>query len=468
MEPKQADAMSAASPLPQVEIKTTLAPGKRGPAGIAPRTDYSRVNTGSPPAPDAGASEQKSMAPRGAEMLPKIAASEGSMGHQTAARPTINEMVKRAMAGVATAVEVNREADRQAENLGETPSVKTASAATTTGSVDYDEVEKLAAALEYASQIVKEGAHLGGPYSLHENHVEPGKGPGALTVLTPQGGENPIKPGGTGHGHTAQVTKSAPTQSSTSGGPSTQLANDINRAPGGPGNQTLSMVNQKSTKMASEEKCAKCGKDKEKCSCAKTASVVSAIRASWASKQAGAKTAKDEHEAKETEGLQEAEKGLAKAEKAHESEPENKKEASNFLNLAGAMLNAVKIAEDAINPAHISAGSATPPDTREAGQPGGVQPKGAGPGMIASASNAIHYTKGQAKAEPKGDSRAYWNEPSHSSATDKTLSLAFKHTGEAGTKFASAPAVSTAAARALLQKLAEAADSKKNEANGAA
>jgi hypothetical protein len=464
MEPKQADAMSAASPLPQVEVKTTLAPGKRGPVGIAPRTDYSRVNTGSPPAPDAGASEQKSMAPRGAEMLPKMA-SEGSMGQQVAARPTINEMVKRAMAGVASAVEVNREAARQAENLGEATSMKTAGAPTTSGSVDYDQVEKLAAACEFAAQMVKEGAHLGGPYSLHENHVEPGKGPGALTVLTPQGGENPIKPGGTGHGHTAQVSAGAAMQKSTPAGPSTQLANDIDHAPGGPGRQQLSMVNQKH---AAEEKCAKCGKDKDKCTCEKTASIdVAAIRASWA-KQAGVKTAKDEHEEKETQGLVEAEKGLKKVEKAHESEPENKKEASNFLTLAGAALNAVKVAEDAINPAHISAGGATPPDTREAGQPGGVQPKGSGPGMVASSTSAIHYTKGQAKAEPKSDSGAYWREPSHSSATDKTLGQAFKHTGEAGTKFASAP-VSTAAARALLQKLASAADAnKKNEANGAA
>lgn len=453
MQPKQADVMTAASPLPQVEIKTTLAPGKRGPVGTAPRTDYSRVNTGSPPAPDAGATEQKSMAPRGAEMLPKIAASEDSMGQQIAARPTINDMVKKAMAGAMQAVDVNREAARQAENLGEQVLAKTASASAASTSVDYDEVEKLAAACDFASMVVKQA-------SLGHNHVEPGKGPGALEVLTPQGGENPIKPNNQGHGHTAQVSGSGALQKSTSAGPATQLENNINHPAGGSGGQPLAMVNQKSTKTAAEEKCAKCGKDKEKCACDKTASVdVAAIRASWAAKTAGVKTSADKTEKKETEGLEEAKAGLAKAEGAHKSEPENK-EASNFMSLAGVLK---KVAEDAINPAKISAGSATPPDTREAGQPGGVRPKGSGPGMVSSAQSAIHYTKGQAKAEAKSDSGRYWNEPSLSGATDKTLSLAFKHTGEAGTKFASAgpQAVSTAAARALLQKIAAEADEKK-------
>ena len=386
----------------------------------------------------------------------------------TANRPTINEMVKQAVAGAVRAVDITREASRQAENLGE----KTASAApaTVAASSDFDAAhsEKLASALDYVASLIKTSASLGGPYSLTENKVEPGKGPGHLEVLTPQGGENPFKPNNQGHGSTAQVSKSAPTEKSTANGPATQMQTNIATPGTMHEHQNVAMVNQKGTKVAAaEEKCKDCGKEKEKCSCAKTAGVnVAAIRASW-SKTAGVKVANKDAEKKETEGMEEAKKGLNKAESAHKSEPENKEaQVASFLGLADALRGVTKVAEDAINPAHISAGSAVPPDTREAGQPGGVQAKGSGPGMVSSNAGAIHYNKGQAKSEPKNDSGTYWKEPALSGANDKTLGMAFKHTGEAGTKFASAggdAGVKTAAARALLTKLSAAAEAKKNE-----
>lgn len=387
------------------------------------------------------------------------------MGHAT--RPTINDMVKQAMAGAVKAVDIGREATRQAENLGE----KTASAVApvTTASTDVDHAEKLASALDYVASLVKQGASLGGPYSLHESKVEPGKGPGHLEVLTPQGGENPFKPNSQGHGSTAQVAPGGATEKTTKSGPATQMANNMGDAPGiHTHGQPTAMVNQKHG--SAEEKCKDCGKEKEKCSCAKTAGVnIAAIRGAWA-KTAGSKVAADA-EKTETEGMEAAKKGLEKAEKAHEAEPENKKEAAGFLGLADTLRSTTKVAEDAINPAKISAGAATPPDTREAGQAGGIQPKGSGPGMVASATSAINYNKGQAKSEPKKDSGTYWREPALSSSTDKTLGMAFKHTGEAGTKFASARGdenVKTAAARALLTKLAAAADEKKNAEQAAA
>ena len=49
-----------ALPIPTPSISPTFAPGKKGPAGLAPRTNYSRVNTGEPPAADAGAAGAKS------------------------------------------------------------------------------------------------------------------------------------------------------------------------------------------------------------------------------------------------------------------------------------------------------------------------------------------------------------------------------------------------------------------------
>jgi hypothetical protein len=237
------------------------------------------------------------------------------------------------------------------------------------------------------------------------------------------------------------------------------MENNMAHAPGGAGHQPLAMVNQKTG--SAKEMCKDCGKEKEKCSCG--GKMAAAIRERF-TKVAGIKTGSSA-EKKETEGMEEAKKGLDKAEAAHKSEPENKKEASGFLGLAAVVLPKVKIAEDAINPAQISAGAAVPPDTREAGQPGGIQAKGSGPGMVSSNKGAIDYKKGTAKAEPKTDSNRYWNEPALSGGTDKTLAMSFKHTGEAGTKFASAEGqTKTAAARALLTKLAQAAEEKKNAA----
>lgn len=456
-----ADFVSAASPLPAPEIKTTLAPGKRGPVGMGGRTDYSRVNSGAPQVADAGASEQKSLAPDSAGMLQKAAASEGSMGSM-AARPTLNEMVKSAMAGASRAASVGREAARQAASMGE----KTASAAVEAAvaaahtPVVADKVmaaDKLASALDYvAAELRKEGAQLGGPYTLTEHRTAVGEGPGAIGVLESNvPGKDPIKPSTQGSAHT-QVPKHTPEERSTPNGPATQMESNMAHAPGGPGHQTLSMVNQKH---GSAEKCDKCGKEKEKCACG--GKMASALRARFA-KVAGIKSSSAE--SKETEGMAEAKAGLAKAEAAHKSEPENKKEAG-FMGLAAALLPGVKVAEDAINPAQISAGAAVPPDTREAGQPGGVQAKGSGPGMVSSNMGAINYKKNQAKAEPKTDMGAYVKEPALTQSTDKTLEMAFKHTGEAGTKFAGAEGQNkTAAARALLSKLADAAEEKKNAA----
>lgn len=447
-----ADMMSAASPIPQVEIKTSLAPGKRGPVGTAPRTDYSKVNTGIAPASDAGGMEQKSMAPRGAEMLPKIA-SEDSMGTGTAAvRPTINDMVKKAMAGMQESVKIDQEASRQAANMGELTQ-KTAAVAQVPVT-EQDQAEKLANALEFlAEELKKEGAHLGGPYTLREGHVEPGKGPGALQVHESDvKGKDPFKPGNQGHGHSGQVAHSPAEDKTTSAGPATQMANNMNSPAGFHEHQDLSMVNQRGTKVAGEkEKCKGCDKEKDACVCS-SKSAAAYVRAKLASDK--------KLEAEETKGMETAKQGLERAEKAHE------KEANAFAALADIGRQHVKQAEDAINPAQISAGAAVPPDTREAGQTGGVAPAGGQTGLVASNDAARDYKKSTAKSVPKSDLTAYVKEPALSGATDKTLAMAFTHTGEAGTKFAAdtnvmAGSAKTAAARAILQKLAEEADTKK-------
>lgn len=64
---------AVAAPLPQAQANPGLAPGKRGPNGLAPRTNYTRVNTGTPPPVDAGVSSQKSLMPE----MPRPAAVMG-------------------------------------------------------------------------------------------------------------------------------------------------------------------------------------------------------------------------------------------------------------------------------------------------------------------------------------------------------------------------------------------------------
>jgi hypothetical protein len=170
------------------------------------------------------------------------------------------------------------------------------------------------------------------------------------------------------------------------------------------------------------------------------------------SKLAASKSASAESE--ETKGLEAAKKGLEHAESAHKSEPENKEGAAG---LAAYMAARVKEAEDAINPARISAGAAVPPQTSQAGQPGGAPVGGApkGPtGLVASAASAINATRGQAYAERKTDMAKYVKEPMMSMEHDSVLRDAFKHTAQAGTKFAEATVTTEAAAEAVVKEAA--------------
>lgn len=132
-------------------------------------------------------------------------------------------------------------------------------------------------------------------------------------------------------------------------------------------------------------------------------------------------------------------------------------EASAPQTLVDAFLATIKQAEDAINPAQISAGPAVEPDASQSGQ--GTPPTPNGSQMVGSNESAINYTKQQAKAEPKRDMSAYVSEPALASAHDNTLQQAFSHTGEAGVKMSSAEtaAMQVSRARALLENIAAAA-----------
>jgi hypothetical protein len=343
----------------------------------------------------------------------------------------LQDMLKTAMAQSATKVNASLEAARQMDVSAEKTAEKVS------GDVDHDYALKLASAIEYiADELPKEASGMGGPYSLHESKVEPGKGPGALHVMQAESSDKPIEPNGQGHVHSHQVHGGGALQKSMPAGPATQLENTMDSPAGFHGKQETAMSGGKG----------------------KTAAAI---------KGAFKKVAEDA-EKKETEGMEAAKKGLEKAEKAHESEPENKKEGSAGNPLVDYMLTKTKVAEDAINPAQISAGAAVPPDTSASGEAGG-QPVGGAPqgpsSLVGSNESARDYKRDQAYSPRKGELKQYFNEPALTMSTDKTLAEAFDHTSQAGTKFASAgvgTGTKVAAARAVLSKLAEEAEEKKS------
>jgi hypothetical protein len=431
--PPSATAASAASPLPTPSITPTFAAGMTGPKGVSPRTNYARVNTGTPLQPDAGSEAQKSMPPRGAEMLPKRASADGenSMGNM-AGRPMLQDLVKAAMVDAARRTSVNNEASLQAEKTAEAKTCekcgkeKDACVCAKTGSAVKTAalVEKLAGALDHiAAELLKNAeGHLGGPYSLTEHLVTspPGVSQATASTLLPdhkgQATPKAVIPMHTGN------EKGLPTEHGA-----TKAETNLNHAPGE--HEHMIQTNY--------------GK--------KSASVGEIVHA----KLAAAKIANPEKE--ETKGLEAAKEGLEHAEAAHKSEPENKED--KHASLADYMSSRVKAAEDAINPAHISAGAAQPPQTSQAGQPGGAPVGGApkGPtGLVASATSAINTTRGQAYAERKTDMAKYIKEPMMSMEHDSVLRDAFKHTAQAGTKFAEATVDPAVAAEAVVKEAAAA------------
>ena len=367
-----------------------------------------------------------------------------------AGRPMLQDLVKAAVAESAARVSVTEEARLQNEKTGEKEKCgkcgkeKCACGGKMASASPSDEhVTKLASALDYlAGEFIKVGANLAGGYGLteHLQTAAPGvlearastplpdkKGEGVHTVPMHPGEQKAMKPE---HG-------------------ATQMENTQDHAPQLHKEMPPNVVSGKHAGVG----------------------ILTLIR----TKLAGA-----DAEKKETKGLEEAKKGLDTAEKAHKSEPENKEGSAAPKDLVSYLTGLVKKAEDAINPAQISAGAAVPPDTSAAGQPGG-EPAGGAPngptGLVGSADAAIKYTKGEVYAGRKTELGKYFDEPALKAEHDRVLQVAFENTGKAGPKIASAepgktspsaqaPAqsVKTAAARVLLQQLADSVDSKQQTA----
>jgi len=426
---------AASAPLPGLAVGNKPAPGQVGPKGISPRTNYSRVNTGSPQPVDAGVTSQKGAAPDSQNFLPPKIASEVYMS--STARKTIQEMIKAAAEGTLNQTSVAVEAERQQG----APVAKVASAELPMDvpSVPTDYVHKLANACDFmlGDWREKAAAELG-----------PGTGPNALAVSQATSSNNEFTSGNQGQATPAHVPPK---------NPGTQKPSET---PAGASNAL-----EDNAAMKHKEQPVKLGGALRPASLALTGTKSAGVRdaaitALGTAKGLGKDLAAAHPQAtKALKGVGTAAGGAAGGAAAiHLLGKGKKKEASAvhawLLDWDARMS---KKAEDAINPAQISAGAAVPPETSAAGEAGGApaggQPQGP-TSLVGSNESAINYTKGTAKAPVKGQLASYLTEPALSAAHDSTLDKAFDHTGQAGVKISSLRA---AAARAVLSKLSAAA-----------
>lgn len=490
----------ATASLPHIEVASLPAQDNRTLRGMVPPTNYTRVNTDKAPTPDAGASAQKTQAPLGAQTLPKIAALNEDPNMNMTSRPLIQDLVKEAIAKDAQRAKIAAEGARQMNLADETP--KQASAESSDEqSVSTEYAMKLAAAIEFATPILVKSAE--GPAAAPPEGVSSSNVSGS-----------PPGPGEQGKGH-AQPPKSIGLQKAVAGA-ATQLENTANHHV--PGTQTTAMSGGKGKTAEAEPSLvqknvtalAKIAKSN------KTAFAVTDSGHAFDAADYGGRAEMHGKRREAREAYHKGEPGLgmyhnvapfvgapgdgmvglpgrvidalaerhhAYAAKEHEKgdnawnpfggvltptererafAAKNKKEASAPATIVDYFLQATKpqekVAEDAINPAKITAGAAVPPDTSASGESGGAPVAGMpqGPrGLVGSNESAINYKKQTAYAPRKSELAQYFREPALTSATDKTLQQAFAHTGEAGVKISSAPQVKTAAARAILMKLAE-------------
>lgn len=524
---------AAAAPIPGLSVGNKPAPGQSGPRGMAPRTNYSRVNTGSPTQVDAGTSSQKGAPPDTQNFLPsKIAHREVPMTGPMTPRTTLQELIKAAALGASGHVSVSLEAAQQLANSGESV-VKTASAVDDdVESIPTAYVHKLAGACEFLVEDMRKHA---------EGGLGPGTGPNTMGVLEATSENNEFKSGDQGQATPAHVVPMTPgthKPAETPAGPANAL--DTNAAHPVGGTQKTSGVSVEEMRKAADAMgglmgVAKKGFGERAGEIAKgVGSHIAANKGKYlagagVAGAAGLGAAALKHSNKEASAkdlLAKAKslggrykelltgsksKPLARDLKLHAGalpsairEPmekdlkteakkvltarlatggglaalgaggaaggvaiaKHKKKESSALDprLVDYFLSMTKSAEDAINPAQISAGAAVPPETSAAGEPGGApaggQPQGP-TGLVGSNEAAINYTKGQAKAPMKSQLAAVVTEPALSAAHDTTLNKAWDETGAAGVKISHS--LRHAAARAVLEKMAEAACAKETK-----
>lgn len=443
---------------------------------------------------------QKSLAPRGMEFLPAKTAEREDFMATMIERPTLQEMLKAAMEGTVSKIDITNEAARQLANQGDSDEKTAEVAKGASGSAHYSTefVEKLADAVGFiATKIAAQ---------------KPGEGPGALHVMQATSSSKNVDAGEQGAATAAhQVPKDPPLQKSpvAKGDPSTGLkTNDDMKHPEQPVDpmhnekaklsqqnlDRLTKVGQGLNNLKGKQAPAFDGQDPKKPGHAKEAATKEALLGSMGSMGvlrggtsglvgAGRRAAQATKALTPAQALASEAAGHSKAipwgpqidpgQAAMHSL--HQQAMGGAAKAASASISAIraafkKVAEDAINPAQISAGAATPPDASasEQGVPSQPSDVKSQMGLVGSNQAAINYTKGQAKADPKKDVNKVLTEPALSAAHDKTLQQAFVNTGKAGVKISSAEkmagdATKIAAARALLSKLAAEVAGKKKE-----
>jgi hypothetical protein len=520
---KRADAEGA---LPQIQVPTAPASDKNTLMGVVPPVAYSRVNAGNPLVSDAGSYAQKSIPPMGAQSLPKTAQVREDSTMNTTPRLRVQDLVKQAMSNAAQRAQIAEEGARQMKMASEKCEgcdkegceCKEEKKASPNAQIPTDYALKLAAAIEFAAPIVVNMAKRASE-SLTDNPVSLPPGVSASS----QSG-SPPGPGQQGHGHHQPPMRPGTQKGLPQEQGGTQLENTLHHHV--PGTQSTAMSGgQGKTAFVAEAIPgaigAYYGSQREDVpggglrgglgayggalvggalggagglmlggknpvnqlaasSLGGLAGMAGGARLGYhlamparKGPKGGENTAPVVAEVPVAVGGGEGktasllERNFKVASGAYSAAPLSMAKQEKKAHLVDDFLAHVKEAEDAINPAQISAGPAVMPDMNASEEPGGAPVGGMpqGPrGLIASNEAAINYKKQVAYNPRKSELAAYFNEPALSASTDKTLNEAFAHTGEAGTKISSANLVKSAAARALLAKLAAESDKKDEKA----
>jgi hypothetical protein len=345
------------------------------------------------------------------EFLPKLAHKENSMTTTYSPRPSIQDLVKAAMAATASNANIGLEAAIQ---QGTPYEEKTASAEDGIPHVPTEVCEKYASALDW---IAEEQAKLAADPGSAENAspgVGPGQGPGTLEVSESNRTDTNMDAGESGKAKD-QIPTNPP----------------MAKLPGQPATAANSMATDVDTTHPEQPK-----------------DPMGNAHASNAPQKTAAALA-----ARNLSVLQKLASGGRKA------------EGKTASALASSNLSVLrKLAEDAINPAQISAGPASAqgadaPDGVSGSEDGPVPPKPAPANtqasLVGSNESAISFTKRDAKANMRADMANLLNEPMQGKSGDEVLGKTLEHTSESGAKVAAARLTKTAAAKALLLKLAK-------------
>lgn len=475
------DSQRPPQPVPRINVVPQPAPGKKGPAGMGARTNYSQVHTEPPPVPDAGASEQKS-----------IPAKVGS-AMQTQARPTLDDLVKASMASGISRAKIAEEARKQEKkDEDDKKEEKDSCMGSKTSSLSTDSATKIASALDYLSEVFKQasdgqpalGGGGGGPASLPVSMAtastpisedsgkataqnQPPMRPG-MEAAMPGAGSNSMQtdaktpPGGNAKMPDKTAMYAANLQrlglkEAASASPFRAIATKATGMRGGPGSLASMPMSMGDLNAL--------GASANAAHAAKFTPSVAGLQQGDALRRAQGVFGKADTNQLLAGMTPAAKAAPAAAQAASAAAPAAaaspgffgglKQRLSGMFGGGAPMLQpkmaslyngnlerlGFKLAADGLDGSAPAGNSGSGLHTSASGESGG-SPVGGMPqgptGLIGSNQAAIDYTKGQAYANRKQDMSKYLSEPMMSAGTDKVLQNAFNRTSEAGPKIASA------------------------------